>query len=124
MNLISERKIMENWSPFTDQFNKDKCSLKINLPHNTIVIMKMRPEGYTKCEWKSFKRKLEIEEGRFASKLKPVARLWRTGFLGTCSVAHSAAAARDWSIQEVNNLFELPPFLHFLIQRVKNSSYH
>ena len=88
MNLILERKRMENWSPFTDQFNKDKFSLKINLPHNTIEVMKMRPGGYKKCEWKSFKRKLEIEEGRFAGKLEPVARLWRTGFLGTCSVAH------------------------------------
>ena len=47
MNLFRREKEWKIKAP--SQINLiDKCSLKINLPHNTIEIMKMRPGGYKK----------------------------------------------------------------------------
>ena len=47
MNLFRREKEWKIKAP--SQINLiDKCSLKINLPHNTIEIMKMRPGRYKK----------------------------------------------------------------------------
>ena len=47
MNLFQREKEWKIKAP--SQINLiDKCSLKINLPHNTIEIMKMRPGRYKK----------------------------------------------------------------------------